>query len=693
MRASGTYFRIVDESFTSSDNISLTIIMPMMLQKGNRVEVVTLANLEKKVGYDLTYNPRYLGLKNLLASVARVTLFRMNKNAMVGNLVFPRTAGTPGTPAIPAVPAVPEVPGVAAEIEIQITNPTSSAITIPAGTYTLAVDGGSQTYSFSFASDTDVVEDGGDVTVSAVSSVEGVDHEIAEGAVDLASITPAIGVGLTVEITAIVQGTDYDPEVPEVPEVPAVPPTVNSPTTFANCPDVDSFFAKEMTSDQALGVVLNTPGVWSNLGLSVRRGLLSNDYASDVSIELGQGVLDSSLKIYDATGVLVATETAGVITEFEGSGINGTVDLSTGIVTLDEALETRTTRIDFVPSNTLNQTWFVTLWELSEDGDSIIEDVEFSYNPDSPIYWQRVQPVEFTLRINVPIQAEFNPDDPYPVLSGSNGIVPFAADLNLKPLADKEGFFVCMNGVHDIGIINLFSEFTTKYDKMMIGDTPNFPTYEEAYAWTLMLPASRDLAITSVSEQVQTEIGILSVAPSIKVMQYYARIFKATGRIFDPPAGYIYGGITAEALFSTDFVDYGDELKTNKINYLKIGSQGPVIWEQRTRQAQESDLSYIHANVILKHFAKRLFQFGEQFNFMLIGPAQLTMMTAGIQEICDDYVTNDWLWAAAPHVPSWSDVMANGVRVMDIPIAIKIAEDSEERTFVLRVKKNATDVS
>ncbi len=161
------------------------------------------------------------------------------------------------------------------------------------------------------------------------------------------------------------------------------------------------------------------------------------------------------------------------------------------------------------------------------------------------------------------------------------------------------------------------------------------------------------------------------------MVQIYANMFNSYGTLNYPPAGYTYGNVAVSNLLTTDFYLYGDQLKTQKINYQKIGSLGPVMWEQRNRYALESDLSYISTVFILRELKNRVVNFFSQFNFRFTTPSVLLTMTSGLQTILAGMQAANFLVGYKFQIPSYREAQAAG-RLLTVKISVSVISDAEE---------------
>jgi hypothetical protein len=94
-KASGVYYYMIDNSIRPSGSSLFGGVVPMFTVKGaiGRLLTVTAQNFRDVVGYDLGYNPNYLGLEMMLQSVARLEVLRLNQHPTVGNFVWTSKSG------------------------------------------------------------------------------------------------------------------------------------------------------------------------------------------------------------------------------------------------------------------------------------------------------------------------------------------------------------------------------------------------------------------------------------------------------------------------------------------------------------------------------------------------------------------------------------------------------------------------
>jgi hypothetical protein len=99
-KASGVYYYTIDNSIRPSGSSLFGGVVPMFTVKGavGRLLTVTAKDFRDILGYDLEYNPNYLGLDMMLQSVARLEVLRLNQNSYVGNCVWTSVGAANPTP-------------------------------------------------------------------------------------------------------------------------------------------------------------------------------------------------------------------------------------------------------------------------------------------------------------------------------------------------------------------------------------------------------------------------------------------------------------------------------------------------------------------------------------------------------------------------------------------------------------------
>ena len=90
MKASGVYYSLTDSSQQVAGSSRLEAITLLKAVKGKIGELITVTaqDFVQKLGYDLSYNPNYLGLKYMLDSISKLQVLRINVSPFVANAYF-----------------------------------------------------------------------------------------------------------------------------------------------------------------------------------------------------------------------------------------------------------------------------------------------------------------------------------------------------------------------------------------------------------------------------------------------------------------------------------------------------------------------------------------------------------------------------------------------------------------------------
>ena len=86
--ASGVYWTLTDNSIEVDGSSSFEVIVPMLTVKGEvgKLNRVTASTYQDVIGYDLSYNPNYLGLQKMLANIDYLDVLRLNSEPTCGNV-------------------------------------------------------------------------------------------------------------------------------------------------------------------------------------------------------------------------------------------------------------------------------------------------------------------------------------------------------------------------------------------------------------------------------------------------------------------------------------------------------------------------------------------------------------------------------------------------------------------------------
>jgi hypothetical protein len=207
--------------------------------------------------------------------------------------------------------------------------------------------------------------------------------------------------------------------------------------------------------------------------------------------------------------------------------------------------------------------------------------------------------------------------------------------------------------------------------------------------WTKGLVRSEYCQPVAVPDIVATNVGDVFVWPSVNLFLIYARMFQNYGHARYPPAGPSYGAISVSKLIDNDFHLYGDELKTSRVNYQKVGANGPVMWEDRTTYGLDSDLSYASTVFILRDLRARLIAFMENFNFRFMTPLDLLNIQSGLDSILNSFKAGYYLVNYTLSVPSYAEAQAAG-RTLDIPISVSVISDAQVINLLVTLENAAT---
>jgi hypothetical protein len=633
-KGSGVYTTLTDSSFSAATvAAAVTGIFPMLTKKGGTFTTVTAANFQDKVGYDLAYNPGYLGLKTALQNVASITVMRLNKNATVQNLILfqsgrysfytgildPTTIGT-------AVLAVTDGPYTTLTT---VTRPQIPYITVN----TLKIY---------------------DVSVPATPVL--VAHDTGAGA-----IVADAGSGVTGTVAY-----------------------TGSPTFTLNYTGTKTLSATYTPAEVvAVAIPGSSAGSWGPIFATVSQALKTVNAATAASVPLGEAVVSSSTKIYSA-GVLVAHDNAGTLVADNTSGVAGTVNSSTGVITFSVQPTTSLLSVAYTPASSTNYT--LAVYQASGvSAYTPLESQDFSTvltdsNALGKLIWSNITPIlvsGFTSAKTFGSAAS-----PLPLLGGSDGALMLASDINSALLDSRSETFIIMNGITSSAYANVFLNYADiKQRFRVLVDAPAFSTYDATAGWKVAnLKATNRGALYAVPDYVASDIGPLPLWPSVKVFMAYANMYSKAGVLKYPVAGYQFGATTATSLLTTDFSLHEAELKLNKVNYVKIGSQGPVIWEERSLYGLESDLSYNYVTFILDDLSASLKSFMSNYTFRLITPDDMQRIQVGLSAIVNANITARFLWTGKVEVPSWASILASGVRQATIPVTVQVAQDGEEWT-------------
>lgn len=333
--------------------------------------------------------------------------------------------------------------------------------------------------------------------------------------------------------------------------------------------------------------------------------------------------------------------------------------------------------VRIIPTVIVN--WKMTVSAYADNQYTVMNEYFFSTDSESTMYWENTDfgDVNFFVQGNIPsnwstVRNYFTLDN------GSNGDSEIiASELDLSILEKCKCNVIAMNGITNYKIINRIAQKGESLFMHTFGDAPAFANYGDLENWMKNVYRSQYLAIGARPDQVEiAENEYIYVYPSVNYVKILARMQNNYQCLMYPPAGFTYGTISVENLIECDYENYGDELKTNRINWQRVKNRGPVMWEQRTTYALSTDLSYIAPNFIVDGLREQIIEFEEQFNFRYTTPTDLLNQESGLKNILDDYITKGFLFRYELDVPTYAEAQAAG-RTLTIKINVAITKDSE----------------
>jgi len=271
---------------------------------------------------------------------------------------------------------------------------------------------------------------------------------------------------------------------------------------------------------------------------------------------------------------------------------------------------------------------------------------------------------------------------------GTAGRMPYADDLLMPVLNKTTHNVVVMNGLcmaeDALGQVNgwLQNEFArvcAPLFKSVFGDIPPFSEWASVEKWQANAYASEYFTLHARPDKVELASGTTYVWPSVNLALIYANMLTTTGSLNYPPAGATYGIISVTELIDADYGLYGDEMKTEKVNYQMVGSRGAMMWEQRNRYAKESDLTYISTVFILRDLRARLMNAVQDYLFIYLTPSILNSVTMNLDSVLSSFQIRNFLTAYRLTVPGFAEQQASAdPRFLDIKIRVSVISDAEE---------------
>jgi len=351
---------------------------------------------------------------------------------------------------------------------------------------------------------------------------------------------------------------------------------------------------------------------------------------------------------------------------------------------------------------------------------SLIGSYRFSLSEDSSFYYKKVYfgDLAFGFKTGFPTNPLFfvdtglglPQDSKYLLHPGDDGgKITSPTDITtLFPAIDKSSAnIVVMNGFFeapmedDKPMIKAVIQYCGNQDRSVILDSPTLidpasgtlRACDDLYAWTKSLydgDVGQFAQVAAVPDLLTISGITFTINPSVYLFQVYARMYANHGHLNFPPAGNSYGSVSVNRLMESDFHLYGDELKTNRINYLTDTSRGVCIWEYRTLYNQgDSDLSYANTPYILRDLKGRLLSFMENFTFRYSTPIDLLTIRSGLDSILSSFVQKFFLVNYTLNVPTFEEAQAAG-RSLDIDIGVSVINSADVITLRVNLQNAAT---
>ncbi len=342
--------------------------------------------------------------------------------------------------------------------------------------------------------------------------------------------------------------------------------------------------------------------------------------------------------------------------------------------------------VRIIPTEIIN--WKMSVASYEENQYTILNEYNFSTDPESDIYWEKIDFSEINFFVQGNIAGNWETVRNYFTLdNGSNGDPNLiAAELDVSILEKCKCNVIAMNGITNYKLINRIAQKGETLYMHTFGDAPAYASYGDLEQWMKNIYRSEYLAIGARPDQVEIAPNeYIYVYPSVNYMKILSNMQNNYQCLMYPPAGFTYGPISVENLIECDYENYGDELKTNRINWQRTKNRGSVMWEQRTTYALSTDLSYIAPNFIVDGLREQIIDFEEQFNFRYASPTDLLNQESGLKSILDDYVTKGFVFKYELDVPTYAEAQAAG-RTLTIKIGVAIAKDSE--VIIINVNLN-----
>ena len=357
----------------------------------------------------------------------------------------------------------------------------------------------------------------------------------------------------------------------------------------------------------------------------------------------------------------------------------------TGQPSKDSYFTARTIPVDI-------KNWTVTISDFTDNQYKIKQTVDISTNPESDIYWEKIDFGDLQFSITGNIASNWQAVRDYFTIdngsNGSNNIV--ASEIDLKPLETSGCNVLAMNGITNYKVINKIASKAENFYIHVFADAPAYSIYTDVENWEKNIYRSEYLATAGRPDEVEIdENGTkILVYPSANYVCILADMLTNYGWLCYPPAGPTYGGISVESLMECDYENFGNELKTNRINWQRSTNNGTMMWEQRTTYALNTDLSYIAPVFIVDQIREQVVTFEEQFTFRYATPTDLLNQESGLNKILEDLQTRGFVYSYKVTVPTFAEAQKAG-RTLKIYIEVAIMKDSE----VIEIELNLVNAS
>ena len=345
-----------------------------------------------------------------------------------------------------------------------------------------------------------------------------------------------------------------------------------------------------------------------------------------------------------------------------------------------------------IPTTILN--WTLVVAGYADDQYTIKETYDFSTDTESDIYWEKLNFGDINFFVNGNISSTWDAVRNYFTLdngsNGDNGIIASDIDVTLLEKASSYNInVIALNGITNYKVAN---KIASKAETLFIhtfADAPAYSSYNDLAQWIKNIYHSEYLAVGARPDQVEiAENEYVYVYPSVNYIKIFADMLSNYQNLYYPPAGLTYGGISIENLIECDYENYGNELKTARINWQRVQPRGSVMWEQRTTYSLDTDLSYIAPNFIVDGLRSEIYNFETQFNFRYTSPTDLLNQESGLKGILDNYVTGGFVYQYELDIPTYAEAQKAG-RTLTIKIGVALSKDAEVIYIVINLH-NAT---